>query len=294
MLTHDVNRGKGSALKTGFKYLLDSLGETEGVITADADGQHLVKDIRRIAELLPSAVNTIILGERTFRGDVPTRSKIGNWVSYFVFKVISGQNIRDTQTGLRGFPAALLPWLLTVGGERFEYESNMLMEAGRLAIRLQGICIDTVYIDGNRSTHYRTLRDSARIFVPFLKFCVSGILSAAIDFSLLFIFHAVTKNLLVSVVGARAVSSLFNFTVNKLHVFKSARGYRRTSAELLKYYLLVAVILILNYGLMHLLNLELGVTLFWSKIVTELLLFFVSFTVQKTVIFNKSSERTCA
>ena len=130
------NRGKGHALKTGFEYILNNTNESIGVVTADADGQHLVKDILSIAAEVYNQKDKIVLGERKFVGKVPLRSKVGNTATRGIFTLVSGQKILDTQTGLRGFPIKLLPWLLSVEGERFEYEMNMLLEAGKIRLWL--------------------------------------------------------------------------------------------------------------------------------------------------------------
>ncbi len=182
VLTYITNRGKGFALKTGFDYIYAKTGETTGVVVADADGQHLVTDIIRIANAITFSQDKIVLGVRKFVGEVPLRSKIGNTVTRAVFANASGENIKDTQTGLRGFPVALLPWLICLEGERFEYEMNMLIEAKPSGYKFTQIDIETVYLEENKSSHFRTFRDSARVYVPLLKYCICGIPHAFINF----------------------------------------------------------------------------------------------------------------
>jgi glycosyltransferase involved in cell wall biosynthesis len=131
---HPRNLGKGAALKTGIREVLERWPD-EDVITADADGQHTAQDIVRVADELRADAargrSALILGCRDFRGTVPVRSRFGNAVSRGLFRIAAGWPASDTQTGLRGIPAALLPWLREVPGERFEYETEMLLRLRR-------------------------------------------------------------------------------------------------------------------------------------------------------------------
>ena len=290
VVMHAVNKGKGCALKTGFAYIMDVLKENEGVMTADADGQHLCKDILRIADKLRSVDNKIILGERNFAGKIPLKSSVGNWISLSVFNMLSGQNIKDTQTGLRGFSSSMLPWLLTIEGDRYEYEMNVLLKAGSAGYGIRTIDIETVYIDSNKSSHFRPVHDSFLVIFPFLKFCVSGFSSAVVDYVLLFLFQWITQNLLFSVIVARIASSAFNFVINKLHVFNIASVSRRTKSELIKYYILVCILLTFNYFILLFLSQDLHIPLFWSKLITELTLFTISYPAQRFIVFKKQAD----
>lgn len=186
VLHHEENKGKGCALKTGFTYINNNRSENRGIITADSDGQHVVKDILKIAEAITKD-DTIVLGVRNFSGNVPLKSRFGNWLSYRVFKLASDLYIRDTQTGLRGFPVKMLPWLISIPGNRFEYEMNVLLQIKRDGYLVNQLSIDTVYIEGNKSTHFHAFRDSFLVMLPFFKFCTSSLLSAVIDY-LLFLY----------------------------------------------------------------------------------------------------------
>jgi putative flippase GtrA len=286
LLKHEKNQGKGSTLKIGFAYIKDCTNEKVGVVTADADGQHLVKDILAIAYEVAQQDENIVLGERKLKGKIPLKSAIGNFVARNVFALASGKRLSDTQTGLRGFSVAMIPWLLTIKGDRFEYEMNMLLQAGKHGYGFKQIEIDTVYLSSNKSTHFRAIEDSVRILKPFFKFCASGISAASVDYFLLFLVQWLTKNLFLSVVIARVASSSVNFTVNKLIVFKN-RENRKTRYELIQYYLLVCILLFVNYFILKYFSQDLHIWLLWSKVLTEMILFSISFTVQHYFIFNK-------
>ena len=286
VLKHAKNMGKGYALKTGFAYIKDSTDERLGVVTADADGQHVVKDILNVCLEIQTNDHKIILGVRKFVGKVPWKSSIGNNFVREIFKLVSGSQLLDTQTGLRGFSIESLPWLLSIDGERYEYEMNMLLLAKKAGYEFKQIEIDTVYEPCNKSSHFRAIKDSIRVFMPFLKFCGSGISAAFIDYFLLFYLQWLTKNLFLSVVIARISSSAVNFTVNRFLVFNIKSKDRKNKSELIHYYLLVSFLLFANYFILSFFSETLHVWLFWSKIITELLLFSISFTVQRLFVFN--------
>jgi glycosyltransferase involved in cell wall biosynthesis len=158
VLRHTVNRGKGAALRTGIEYALSAFPGLPGIVTADADGQHLPADIARVARALEQNPGALILGSRAFDGTVPLRSRAGNFISHLL---ISG--LKDTQTGLRGIPAEFAKSLLQLPFDRYEFEFAMLIAARRNSIEIIEQPIATVYEPGNKSSHFRPLRDSLRI-----------------------------------------------------------------------------------------------------------------------------------
>jgi len=167
VLRHPANRGKGAALKTGFRHVAES-GPGRHVVTADADGQHAVVDVLRVAEHV-RLTGRIVLGVRRFSGAVPLRSRFGNAVTRLLFRAATGRPVQDTQTGLRGYPDRLLDWLLSVPGERFEYEMNVLLYAARAGHPIEELAVATTYLDDPGSSHFGSLTDSARVYWPLLR-----------------------------------------------------------------------------------------------------------------------------
>ena len=162
LLRHEVNRGKGAALKTAFAKVLADFPDAAGVVTVDADGQHLPEDVANVAEATRENPGRYTLGVRAFSGDVPLRSRFGNtWSRYFFF-LLTGVMIYDTQTGLRGMPRDLLPELVAMPGDRYEYEMRMLVAAARKKLKPVQIQIKTVYLNDNKASHFNPIRDSMR------------------------------------------------------------------------------------------------------------------------------------
>ena len=147
---HAKNLGKGRALKNAFNYFLTlpNLAEYSGVVTADSDGQHRVEDVIKVAKEIEENPNKLILGCRDFDLEqVPPKSRFGNKITNGVFKLFYDKNISDTQTGLRGFPTAIIKDFLDIAGERFEYETKMLIYCFQKEIGIKEVLIETIYFD---------------------------------------------------------------------------------------------------------------------------------------------------
>ncbi len=291
ILTLPVNRGKGAALKAGFAHVAATRPGAP-VVCADADGQHAVGDIVAIGERLLAApdLRRLVLGTRTFDARVPLRSRIGNTVTRWLFTAATRSRVTDTQTGLRGIPADLLGWACSVPGERYEYELQVLLRAGRAGIALDPVPIATIYLDDNASSHFRPVTDSLRVYVPLLAFLASSLAAFAIDTVALLLLTAATGDLLLSVVGARLTSAGVNFVVNRRLVFVSARRHRTRGAAR-RYALLATALLVLNYLVLSGLT-GLGLALLPAKVLTELALVSTSFAAQRRFVFRTSRRLT--
>jgi glycosyltransferase involved in cell wall biosynthesis len=282
------NRGKGFALKTGFGFIANQL-PGRNVVCADSDGQHTIVDILKVAAAVQAGSPAMVLGTRNFTGNVPARSRFGNTATRLLFTLATGQRISDTQTGLRGYPASMLPWLRSVRGERYEYELNLLLEAKGAGYALNAVDIATVYLDHNAGSHFRPVADSVRIYAPLLKFLASSFTAFLVDTVVFLILTLVTDSLLLAVVGARAVSSAVNFLVNRLMVFEHGRD-KPAAATGLGYFGLVLVLLAANYGIISALN-ALSVAALPAKILAEIALLAVSYVVQQRFLFARNAGR---
>ena len=287
VITHEINQGKGAAMKAAFTHLQKN-NCSEGFICADCDGQHAWSDIKKLADIIPEYPSSIVLGCRKFVGKVPFKSMFGNKITRTIFTLITGNKISDTQTGLRGFSAPMLPWLMQLHGNRYEYEMSQLLDAKKSGYDFLCIPIETIYENNNEGSHFHPIRDSIRVYTPILKFSMSSIACGVLDFALLFLLKSISDNLFYAVVGARIISSLCNYFLNK-HLVFGAKTSKKLSS-FVQYYLLVIVILALNYLLMSFLNETLLLPLLLSKLLTEGILFGISYTAQHKLIFKKVSN----
>jgi glycosyltransferase involved in cell wall biosynthesis len=286
LLRHAVNLGKGRALKTGFNHHLLQLPDIAGIITADADGQHTAADIVRVAQALQTNPGRVVLGVRSLVQNVPLRSRFGNALTRKVFTFMTGTSVRDTQTGLRALPRSILPELMVLSGERYEYEMTVLAHICRHNRQPLEVPIETIYIDGNRTSHFDPVRDSMRIYFVLLRFYFSSLVAAGFDFAGFSLAFAISHHLLLSVVIGR-LSSIVNFALNKGFVFRSHRSVQGT---LWRYYALAVIIAASSYGLIWSTTHYLQWNVFASKIVMDVLLSLVSFSAQQTFVFRREQE----
>ena len=294
LLTHEVNKGKGRALKTAFDYVIENRPDSAGVITVDGDNQHTVKDITACAARMLELKNKVVLGCRDFSGkSVPWKSKVGNVGTSLVFRLFCRLRISDTQTGLRAIPREYLPLMCEVEGERFEYETQMLFAFKKNNIGIEEVKIETVYIEDNASTHFNPIKDSLKIYRIIFKFVISSGASSLIDYgiySLLIFLLAGRLNrsmrLFIATFGARAVSSVCNYTMNKKAVFKSAASVKKS---LLKYYILCIAQTAASYGLVYLLSTLCSAGSLMEillKLAVDITLFIISFQIQRRWVFR--------
>ena len=169
VLTHPKNLGKGEALKTAFKYILAQHSGVRGVVTADSDGQHLAPDVYRVAQFLSGHPRSLCLGARNFSKNVPFRSWFGNVVTKYLFKILIGQHISDTQTGLRGIPTTYLNHFSSLPTSRYDYEFNMLIDACKSGVTVSEVPIQTVYQGKNKSSHFNPVRDSYLVYLTLFR-----------------------------------------------------------------------------------------------------------------------------
>ena len=298
VLHHEVNRGKGCALKTGFTYIRDNIPEASGVITADADGQHTVEDCWKLACALTDNKRALYLGSRDFDlPDVPPKSRFGNKTTTLMLRLLYGQWLPDTQPGPRAFKREDLQFMIDVSGERFEYEMEMLIACARAKIPMIPITIQTVYENENEGTHFRPIRDSLRIYKvilgSFIKFMGASLASFLIDQGVFNLMDYVLLPLLaiggdlkasLAVVIARCISAPCNFLMNRNLVFKFKQNTGRTA---LRYAILAIVIMGAGAGIVGGLKL-LGMSdkLDWlAKLVVDTALYLVSYSAQDKWVF---------
>ena len=296
VLTHEVNKGKGVALKTGYQYIEENLKDITGVITADADGQHTVEDCLHLAEQLEKKERALYLGSRDFSlENVPPKSRSGNRITSMVFKLLFGHYLPDTQTGLRAFRREELEFMRNVEGDRYEYEMKVLIACSRAGIPMIPITIETIYENDNKGTHFHPIRDSWRIYKvilgSFFRFMASSLTCVAIDqgiFNLLNLAvfaNGVEKSgpiILLCTAAARIVSATVNFLLNRNFVFGKNGDAKKA---FVRYIMLSVCIMLLSAGGTWLLS-RIGLSSTVAKLITDTVLYFVSYRFQEQWVFK--------
>ena len=288
VISYEHNRGKGYALREGFTWIRDVAGDSpECVVTADADGQHTLNDIFRVGRTCTDTGKSV-LGVREFVGHVPARSRIGNTATSALFWLATGWKLKDTQTGLRAFPVALLPALLEVQGDRYEYELRVLLHLAKFRHPVTQIPIETIYEAGNPTSHFHPLQDSARIWAPLLKFAASSGVATIIDYVLVLVLNALTGALFFPVIAARLVSASVNFAMNR-RVFEATGVPLRRSA--LRYAALAVAVVAGSYTMLAVLT-GIGMPLWIAKIIADTTMYLVSYSAQSRYVFAPAQEQS--
>lgn len=291
VLHHAVNQGKGRALKTAFNFCLGEFGELPGAITADSDGQHSPACILACVDALLKNPSALVLGCRCFEGeDVPARSEFGNKCTRVVMKYLTGISVSDTQTGLRGIPTAFMEQLLMVKGERFEFETNMLLETKSRKISIVEVPIQTIYIEENKTSHFNPIKDSVKIYMIFGKFLFSSLSSSLVDLTLFTIFCFFMRDMdwwrisyiTAATVFARILSALYNYSLNLKVVFQSEG---KIGTTLPRYILLALIQMSLSALLVGKLYPLFGGMEVLVKIPVDVILFFLSFVIQREFVY---------
>ncbi len=285
---HDVNRGKGAALKTGIRYILDTFPDCGCVVTADADGQHAAGDVLRVASLALENPGSLVLGVRRFDGaDVPWRSRAGNRITSAVFRLITGRSCPDTQTGLRGLSRDLLLPALKSEGDRYEYEMNLLMDFADRKVPFLYEPIETIYLDDNRASHFRVVRDSWLVYRRPLTFALAAGASTLVDLGAFWLLGKLLGDgrarVFAASVMARLLSGGVNFFLNKKVTFRS-RG--DTKKESLRYLILFLAVMLVSGGTVALLS-RLPVPTVLIKIVVDVLLFAANYIIERKWVFRR-------
>ena len=295
VLMHEQNRGKGRALKTAFAYVLAQYPNAIGAVTADSDGQHTPASIQAVMQELYAYPNDLILGVRSFDGDnIPWKSAFGNKLTMRLMGYAAGIHVSDTQTGLRGIPRTFLQTLLQVRGERFEFETQMLLECAE-TVHIREVPIETVYDSKEQhQTHFDPLRDSVRIYkllgAKFFKYMLASLSSCALDLLLFAGFCHILRSRYIGYIAAataaaRVLSALYNYAVNYKIVFHSTE---HVGTAAFKYFALAAVQMLcsalLVTGGVKLLPMLPEVAI---KMIADTALFFVSYFIQQKFVFSK-------
>ena len=291
ILKHSVNLGKGRALKTAFNTYLNEYPDCIGIVQADCDGQHCIEDVIACANSLKENQNCLILGARNFdEKDVPKKSKYGNKLTRWIFKLFIGITIKDTQTGLRAIGNELLKQFISTFGERYEYETNILIDCKTNNIEIKEVPIKTIYIEKNQTSKFNPIKDSLMIYKLFAKYIFSSLSAFVIDIILFSFFIKLFTNInldyktkiLLATVSARIISSLYNFKINAKMVFKNM-----TKSSYIKYAILVLIQMFVSaFGVTYL-SRRIGIDLTGIKIFVDMVIFMVNFVVQREFVFKK-------
>ena len=210
ILKQNINRGKGAALRLGFSYVNLHPNNHNYVITCDADGQHAVKDIVRVNDKLHET-NNVVLGSRKFDKSVPKRSRNGNFMSRLCRTLITKEYVPDDQCGLRGFPIKDVFNIITLPGDHYEYEMNVICNLQIKRLKFKEVPIETIYLDGNKSSHFKPNLDTFRIQRSIWVNAIAPFVCALLSIAMMLVLNAIWNDVGLFVYLFLGCSYLFYF-----------------------------------------------------------------------------------
>ena len=210
VLHQNINRGKGAALRFGFSYVNLHPNNHNYVITCDADGQHAIKDIIKINDKLHET-NNVVLGSRKFDRSVPKRSRNGNFMSRLCRTLITKEYVQDDQCGLRGFPIKDIFNIITLPGDHYEYEMNVICNLQIKRLKFEEVQIETIYLDGNKSSHFKPNLDTFRIQRSIWMNAIAPLVCALFSIAMMVVLNAIWRNVGLFVYLFLGCSYLFYF-----------------------------------------------------------------------------------
>lgn len=290
VLKHYRNFGKGRGIKNGLNYILNNYEDCKVIITADCDGQHSVEDIIKCYEASLKNQQSLILGSRDFNNhNVPFKSRYGNKLTRNIFKIFVGLTITDTQTGLRAMSKSVANLMLSINGERYEYETECLIACKSTDIPIIEVPIKTIYIEENRRSHFNPIKDSILIYKLFIKYIMASLSSFLVDIVLFSIFLTLfsnlsdTKSIVIATILARILSSTYNYFINAKLIFK-----KMNKASIIKYFILVFITMWTSASIVSYLKSIWLINSVVIKVLIDAIIFVINFVIQREFIFKKS------
>lgn len=303
VIRHSLNRGKGHALKSALEFVQRISREGDGVLTVDADGERHLDIARQAVSEWENDPESFIIGSRRIKGKVPFKSRFITGITRSVFAVTTGVRVYDILSGIRAFSVSLIPELLKIRGDRYDFEIAELLYAAQNHIKIKEIAFETEFVSDSRSAHFRLFRDSWLIYKMIFVFMLSSFSCFLIDYGLLLGLAALFKNMrsavetapgefslpilgtlvdthLIALIIARTISSFCNFLLNRNIVFKTG-----SMAAIIRFYAVIIGLLLANYGLLSLVVSENGLPLWIAQLVVQAVLYPFSFILQRKFVF---------
>lgn len=294
LLEHAINCGKGHALKTAFNHILLSNSGCDVVVTLDADGQHLPRNALEVASRVDPERPAMHIGVRTFQASssfadkIPLRSKLGNVVTRFVVNALFDIPLLDTQSGLRAFPVALLPSFLSIRSYSYDFEMDMLLLCQKKAIPIEQHPIETIYEEGNPTSHFNPLVDSLKIYYVFIRYLGVAIASFLLEYVVFFLAMVTFAPVAwITHLIVRLFTSGVNFLWNRKFVFQSEGDL---FGEYKKYLVTMFYVLLTSTALLFLGTERLGMNAYYAKPCADFITFIISFTLQRSWVFRRSED----
>ena len=298
VLRHSHHMGRGRSLKTALAYIQTAYPDESGIVIADDGGSCAVEEVLAVGEALSEHPHAYILGSRRYTGRNPLSSRLADTVFRYVFAFASGSKLQDAGTGLRALSAEHIPDLLNCRGEGTEYDVTSLIDCIRRQIPVLEVPVKAFRLRRSAAER-RSFRRYLYLGSAVIKYTGVALLSFGVDYFLSQFFYAMlSRTAFAALTGisplgagnvlARAASSTLNFILNRRLVFQDKS---RLLISVLKYYAVVAFVLLFNTALLMFFHEWCGIPPWIAKLLTETLLFVFSMLMQRLFVFRGKSRK---
>ncbi len=305
VIDHDVNRGQGASLKTGFQYYLDHFsGDSDGVITLSADRPVHPEDVEKIASSLH---NEQAMG--SFALVVGTRDLNGRLVSDYdyhmggvmklLYHMLMGVRLNDPLSGVFGIPDLRVAQCVDIEGDRFSYVTSLTMSFEKIGF-LQ-VPIEYTFYEPDTERTYRKVGDTVlilfTIFKKFIIYSITSVSASILDIVMFSIFTGIVFrgsrfSIIYATICARLISASANYLMTKNFVFhfKSDSAQENTKSAG-AFMLLSAAQCLCSAFAVSAMKALLGGSVVGIKVLVDLTLFFISYKIQHKYIFKDDQKQ---
>ena len=294
LIYHAENLGKGRALKSAFNMILGSGNDVLGCVTMDCRGSFSCADILKVMEELAAHPTELIMGKRVLDVTRMTKkSRAGNKVLQLSFHYLVGILVTDVQSGLRGIPVSYMRKLMNVKGERYEFDTNMLINCKKCSVAVREIALETIYSARRNQEQYRVIRDNLSIYLTFATYIFTSMFASIVDLILFVIlcdmlgrFRILSSTQMYVVIAtamARCVSATVNYRLNYRIVFKTKSAQTSTFA---KWVILCIVQMAMSAAAVSVLHGLIGGPEILFKIPVDFCLFFFSYYFSREFVYQ--------
>ena len=304
VVDHPHNRGQGAALRTGFQYYLDHFqGQSDGVITLNADRQIPPSDVVRIASSLHNeqAMGSfaLVVGTRNLEGKNVTDYDYNmGGVMKLLYHMLMGVRLNDPLSGVFGIPDLRVRQCLEIGSDGYAYATSMTMSFEKIGF-LQVPVSYANYEEGVEPA-FRKIPDTIRIlytiFKKFIVYSITSVGASILDVIMFGIFHSITFRgnpmaIIYSTICARVISASVNYLLTKHFVFHfKSDSAQETTKSAGAFFVLTAMQCICSALIVSAMKMLLGGSAVGIKVIVDTTLFFVSYKIQHKYIFKDDRQ----
>lgn len=305
VVDHEMNMGQGASLRTGFQYYLDHYqGESDGVITLNADRQIYPEDVEKIASSLHNeqAMGSfaLVVGTRDLNGKL-----VGDYdyrmggIMKLLYHMLMGVRLNDPLSGVLGIPDLRVRQCADIEGDGYAYVTSLTMSFEKIGF-LQ-VPVEYVQYEEGVEKNFRKVSDTIRIlytiFKKFILYSITSVSASILDVIMFSIFTGITFRgnpfaILYATILARLISASANYILTKHFVFHfksdSAQGSTKSAGAFM---ILSAAQCLCSAFLVSAMKALLGGNAVGFKVLVDMTLFFVSYKLQHKYIFKDDRKK---